>query len=378
VFVADAVERLTRRYLDVLFDASPITATFYGVHLHDDRLDELSAERLDALTRRLSELRAEVTAVATDSAEAAADRDALAAQLADHLLVEEVERPWRRNPFEAATAIPNAILLLVARAFAPLEERLGSATRRLEAAPRFLAQARQLLDEPCPALWRRMAVGAARGGVGFLDEALAPLAAGSRLAGRLEAAVEQASSALLEFAGWLETEHAARFGEDVPSAIGEAALTRKLREVHCFDTPPAGFLAVGQAQLATVTEALVEQAARLGSDDWVAKLDEVKRRHPSQAELLPAYRKELERLEQFVFEYDLATNPDATAMVEATPEFLRGVMGFAAYLPAGPFDAYQQGYFWVTPPPSDDGLRDHSWAGIPAIAAHEGYPGHHL
>jgi uncharacterized protein (DUF885 family) len=376
--VADPVERLTRRYLDVLFDASPTTATFYGVHLHDDRLDELTTARLDAFARRLAELRAEVTAVEADSAEAAADRDALAAQLADHLLVEEVERPWRRNPFEAATAVPNAILLLVARAFAPLEERLGSATLRLEAAPRFLAQARELLDEPCPALWRRMAVGAARGGAGFLGEALTPLAAGSRLAGRLGAAVEKAGAALHEFAGWLETEHASRFGEDAPFAIGEAALARKLHEVHCFDTPPGGFLAVGQAQLAAVTEALVEQAARLGAGDWMAKLDEVKRRHPSREELLPAYRKELERLEQFVFEHDLASNPEATALVEATPEFLRGVMGFAAYLPAGPFDAYQQGYFWVTPPPEDQGLRDHSWAGIPAISAHEGYPGHHL
>ena len=53
-------------------------------------------------------------------------------------------------------------------------------------------------------------------------------------------------------------------------------------------------------------------------------------------------------------------------------------MGFAAYLPAGPFDAWQQGYFWVTPPPDEAGLRDHAHAIIPAVAAHEGYPGHHL
>jgi uncharacterized protein (DUF885 family) len=376
--VAETVERLTRRYLDVLFDASPITATFYGVHVHDDRLDEVTAERLDEFTRRLSELRAEVTAVVPGSAEEAADRDALAAQLADHLLTEEVERPWRRNPFEAATAIPSAILLLVAREFAPLDERLGSVALRLEAAPRFLAQARELLDEPCPALWRRMAVGAARGGVGFLGGTLGPLAAGTRLAGRVEAAAGTAAAALEEFAGWLETEHARRFPDDAPFAIGEQALARKLREVHCFDTGPAGLVAVGEAQLAELGDALAGQAARLGSDDWPAKLDEVKGRHPSPDELLPAYRKELDRLEQFVFEHDLATNPEAGALVEATPEFLRGVMGFAAYFAAGPFDAWQQGYFWVTPPPEEAGLRDHSWASIPAIAAHEGYPGHHL
>jgi uncharacterized protein (DUF885 family) len=107
-------------------------------------------------------------------------------------------------------------------------------------------------------------------------------------------------------------------------------------------------------------------------------MDELKGDHPDAAGLLPAYRRELERLESFVFREDLATNPDAEARVEATPEFLRPVMGFAAYLPAGPFDSWQQGYFWVTPPPDEAGLRDHAHAIIPAVAAHEGYPGHHL
>jgi len=376
--VAETVDRLTRRYLDVLYDASPITATFYGVHAYDDRLDEVTAERLDDFTRRLSELGTEVAAVVPGSAEEAADRDALAAQLSSHLLTEEVERPWRRNPFEAATAIPSAILLLVAREFAPLEERLGNVALRLEAAPRFLAQARELLDEPCPLLWRRMAVGAARGGAGFLTGTLGPLATGTRLSSRVEAVAGKAATALEEFAGWLETEHAERFPDDAPFAIGEQALARKLREVHCFDIPPAGFVAVGETQLADAGDALAEQAGRLGSGDWPATLDEVKGRHPSQEELLPAYRKELERLEQFVFEQDLASNPEAPALVEATPEFLRGVLGFAAYFASGPFDAWQQGYFWVTPPPEEAGLRDHSWAAIPAIAAHEGYPGHHL
>ena len=46
-----------------------------------------------------------------------------------------------------------------------------------------------------------------------------------------------------------------------------------------------------------------------------------------------------------MFREDLATNPDAVARVEPTPEFLRPVMGYAAYLPSGPFDAWQQGYF---------------------------------
>jgi uncharacterized protein (DUF885 family) len=370
--VAEAVERLSREYLDLVSETFPTEATHLGRHQHDGRLEDLTEAVLDGFARRLADLRRRVAAVQPADVEEEVDRDALAAAISDGLFVHEVERPWRRNPFEAATAVPASILLLVARDFAPLEQRLTSAAERLEQAPRYLDQARALLDQPCPALWRQMAVAAAAGGAGFLSGTLGPLA------GRVAAAAAAAGAALRDFAGWLEGEHAGRFPDDAPFAIGEAAQARKLREVHCFDTSPAGFRELGEAQIAAITATLVEHAAKLGADDWSAKLDELKADHPDLEGLLPAYQRELERLEAFVFEEDLATNPEAAARVEATPEFLRPVMGYAAYLPAGPFDAWQQGYFWVTPPADEAGLGDHAFAVIPAVAAHEGYPGHHL
>jgi Bacterial protein of unknown function (DUF885) len=384
--VSDAVAQLTSDYLDLVFETFPTAATVFGRHEHDGRLEELTAGRLDDFARGLAELRRRVTAVVPADEEEAVDRDALAAAISEALLAEELERPWRRNPFEAATAVPNAVLLLVARDFAPLEQRLAAAAERLEAAPAFLDRARALLDEPSPALWRQMAVGAAGGGAEFLAGTLGPLAAGTRLAGRVEAAAADAARALREFAAWLGDGHAARFPDDAPFAIGEAAQARKLREAHCFETTPAEFTRIGEDQIAQLTDALTEQAAKLGGPggsgpgqvDWSATLDRLKADHPDADGLLPAYRRELERLEAFVFAEDLATNPDAEARVEPTPEFLRPVMGFAAYLPAGPFDTWQQGYFWVTPPPDEAGLRDHAYATIPAVAAHEGYPGHHL
>jgi uncharacterized protein (DUF885 family) len=376
--VAAAVAQLTGEYLDLVFDTFPTAATVFGRHEHDGRLEVLTSDRLDDFTRRLAELRRRVTAVAPADQEEAVDRDALAAAISEALLAEEIERPWRRNPFEAATAVPASILLLVARDFAPLEQRLADAAERLEQAPAFLDRARALLDEPCPALWRQMAVGAAGGGAEFVAGTLGPLAAGTRLADRVEAAAASAAQALRDFAGWLGDEHAARFPEDAPFAIGEAGQARKLREVHCFETTPAEFTRIGEAHIEELTAALTEQAGKLGGSDWSAELGELKADHPDADGLLPAYRRELERLESFVFREDLATNPDAEARIEPTPEFLRPVMGFAAYLPAGPFDAWQQGYFWVTPPPDEAGLRDHAYATIPAVAAHEGYPGHHL
>jgi uncharacterized protein (DUF885 family) len=376
--VANAVDRLAREYLDLTFDFSPMAATSYGVHDFDGLLDDLTEANLDKWVRKLAGIDRRLQTLAPGDPEEIADRDALAATVAEDLFIEEVERPWRRNPFRAAAAIPEAILGLISLDFAPLEERLSNVALRLEATPRFLAQAKGLLDEPCPTMWRRMAVAAANSGAGFLTGALGALSVDTAMAARTEAAASRAAAALREFASWLESDHAERFPGEAPFAIGEQAQARKLREAHCFETTPAEFVAIGEAQIAEISAKLSEQAASLGADDWPAKLEELKRSHPSRADLLPTYRKEVERLEAFVFEHDLATNPDSPTAIDATPEFLRTVLGFAAYYHSGPLDRSQQGYFWVTPPDDPNGLRDHSYALIPSVAAHEGYPGHHL
>jgi uncharacterized protein (DUF885 family) len=376
--VANAVDRLAREYLDLTFDNSPMAATWYGVHDFDGILDDLTQSNLDRWVRKLAGIDRRLRTLPLRDPEEIADRDALAATVAEEMFVEEVERPWRRNPFRAAAAVPEAIFGLISLDFAPLEERLGSVALRLEATPRFLAQARALLDEPCPPIWRRMAISAASSGADFLTVALGPLAAETAMSNRIEAAAAKAGRALRDFAAWLEGEHAERFQRDAPFAIGEQAQARKLREAHCFETTPAEFVAIGEAQIAEITERLAEQAGRLGRDDWRTKLDALKANHPSRTDLLPTYRKEVERLEAFVFEHDLATNPESPTVIDATPEFLRSVLGFAAYYHSGPLDRYQQGYLWVTPPSDPKGLRDHSYAMIPSVAAHEGYPGHHL
>jgi uncharacterized protein (DUF885 family) len=372
------IERLARQYLERTWEMFPTRATEDGEHRYDHLLDDLTDANLDRYVTDLRALRPRLREVKVAGAEDEADRDALLASITEAVFNHEVERPWRRNPLTAATAIPNAVLDLLARDFAPRPARMERIAARLEAAPRFLTQARVLLDEPCPRRWRQMAVAAAGDGAGFLADGIAPLAEGTPAAPRVAEAATRAATALRDFAGWLQETHASRFPEDAPFALGAGPLERKLREVHCLPVTPEQLAATGQARVEQTLAELQEEAGRRGEADWVAALERIKDQHPSPAELLPAYTAELSRLEAFVFERDLASDPRAKVLVEVTPPFLRGFMGYAAYYPAGPFDPYQQGYFWVTPPAEASGLRDHSHAQIPSVAAHEGYPGHHL
>ena len=134
----------------------------------------------------------------------------------------------------------------------------------------------------------------------------------------------------------------------------------------------------------TTTE-LVALAAELGRRPWREMVEELQNDAPDPGELLDVYRKELERARSFLVERNLVAVPAAPVEVVATPSFLTTLVPFAAYEPPPIFLSAQGGRFYVTPP--DPSLpaevvaqqrRGHCRHGIPAMAAHETYPGHHL
>ncbi len=67
---------------------------------------------------------------------------------------DEVVRGWERRA-SASHEIGDALFLLLARDFAPLDERLDSMTQRLEAVPAALRQARDRTGQPPGALLER-------------------------------------------------------------------------------------------------------------------------------------------------------------------------------------------------------------------------------
>jgi uncharacterized protein (DUF885 family) len=80
----------------------------------------------------------------------------------------------------------------------------------------------------------------------------------------------------------------------------------------------------------------------------------------------------------FTASRELARVPDAELRVVPTPEFLRALTPFAAYLGPGAFDEEQRGFFFVTLPEPWEEWRTHCRAELPSTALHEGVPGHHL
>jgi len=61
-----------------------------------------------------------------------------------------------------------------------------------------------------------------------------------------------------------------------------------------------------------------------------------------------------------------------------TPAYLAPILPFAACVPAPFYLPDEPGYYMITRPYANEGLKKHSYLGISNTMVHEAYPGHHI
>ena len=121
----------------------------------------------------------------------------------------EVVRNWERTS-RPPTRSATALFLLLARDFAPFEERLGSMTQRIEAVPGALMQVRDRLGtSPCGCGWSSRNVAAAElPGRWCMRSSPVPPASGRRAARSCSACRQRRAPPrprCLDYAAWIET-----------------------------------------------------------------------------------------------------------------------------------------------------------------------------
>src|SRR6266545_2245860 len=194
---------LAERIIDAVLAADPGIAAFAGDHRFDDRLPDLSA---DGVARDVAMLRDAANALSQVDIEAldrqeAVDHSALMS-LVDRAYFELTEvRGHEWNPLEHN---PGGLLYgLIARPFAPAEQRLQSLAGRLSAIPDALATARSVLDG-CPRIHLETAVGQFTGTATLVrDEVSTLVKQAPALAATVAPVQQRALAAIEEFVGWL-------------------------------------------------------------------------------------------------------------------------------------------------------------------------------
>jgi uncharacterized protein (DUF885 family) len=396
---------LSKRYIEEYGRYSPVGATQLGDHTYDGELDDLSeAGRARTLTwtRDLLGALSRIDRGAL-SRENQVDAAILDNQLRYDIWTAEEYRDWSWDPLLYTGLAGDALYSLLAREYAPLPQRLRAATRRLEALPRLLGQARVNLDpDRVPAIHAETAVKQNPGVLSLIDEFLTPnlsaLPADDRA--RLERAIAGARTAVDEQQKWLETELAPKAKGEF--RIGAALYDQKLayslmspldrgeirrRADAALIETRAQMYAIARDVLAgrpsapeapaTPTEA--QQQAAIKAALELAYAD-----RPARDDVVPAARRALEETTEFVRARGLVTLPKEPLEIILMPEYQRGVA--VAYCdPPGPLDKGQRTFYAISPLPTDwtdaqvtSFLREYNSRSIADITIHEAMPGHYL
>ncbi|HRF83550.1 MAG TPA: DUF885 domain-containing protein, partial [Pseudoxanthomonas sp.] len=396
---------LSQRAVEGWMRLSPVSATQIGEHKYDGELDDLSAEGRSKGLEFSRGILAELDAmdVSKLSRENQVDAAILRNQLQYDIWGNETLQSWATDPQVYSGLAGSAIYGLMAREFAPLPERLKSATARMEKLPALLAQARANLDPArVPKIHAETVAKQNAGILGIVDTFIAPnlgqLDETDRQ--RAEAAIAGLKQAVAEHQEWLDKTL-------VPTAkgdfrIGAERYDQKLQFALLSSLSRAQIKQRAEAELVRVREEMYGIARQVLADRpgapelpesptpeqqqkaIEAALELAYAERPARDQVVPAAKAALAQATEFVRAHDLVTLPDAPVEIIEMPEFQRGVSVAYADSP-GPLDKNLKTFYAVSPIPEDwsqeqvdSFLREYNSRMIHLLSIHEGTPGHYL
>ena len=397
--------QLSKDWLDGMVALSPISATAIGDHRHDGEIDDLSAEgraRSLAFSRDML-ARLDAIDAAALSRQNQVDALILRNQLRSDIWGTETLQSWAWDPQLYNGLAGSAIYGLMARDFAPMPDRLKSATLRMEKLPQLYAQMRSNLDAARVPKIHAETVARQNGGVLVLiDQFITPnldaLKGSDRR--RLEDAIAGVRAAVAQNQQWLDKTLVPGAGGDfrlgaqmydqklafsLNSALSrreikqraEAELKRARREMYGIarqvlkGKPGAPALPANPSP--AQQQAAIEAALELAYAE-----------RPARDQVVPFAKQTLAAATDFVRQHDLVTVPDDPVKIILMPEFQRGVA--VAYCDSpGPLDKGLDTYYAISPIPDDwtaqqteSFLREYNDRMIHLLSIHEAMPGHYL
>ena len=341
--------------------------------------------------------------VSTLSRENQVDAAILRNQLQYDLWSAETMQAWAWDPQVYGGVAGSAIYGLMAREFAPLPQRIGSAVSRMEKIPALLAQARENLDPArVPKVHAETAAKQNSGILSIVETFITPnlkdLPEAERT--RAEKATADLKKAVAEHQEWLDKTL-------VPNAkgdfrIGQTLYDQKLQFALLSSLSRADIKQRAEGELKRVREEMYGIARTVLKDKpgapempdtptaeqqqkaIEAALELAYADKPARDKVVEAAEAALASSTDFVRAKDLMTLPDSPVKIITMPEFQRGVAVAYADSP-GPLDKGLDTFYAVSPIPEewddkqvDSFLREYNNRMIHLLSIHEGTPGHYL
>ena len=387
MYSAEPLPHFVDEYLAYLHEVHPTNATFDGVHLHDDVLEDLSRQAVEGQTRDLGALARRLAAIdpgrLTDSERL--ERPVLDNSIRARLFELEQVRTWERNPQHYADIIATSLAGQALFEYAPLPQRARRIVSKLRQVPRLVQAARDNIKD-APGIFVKVGLESMRGTQRFIDEDLPR--AFSRLddmhiLGDLADASTGASAALGGYIEYLEKDLAPRSKGSF--RLGRERFEEKLRLDEGMTLDADRLLAIAMRELAATQEEFRRVAGRINGGDPRGAWEKAKADHPAAGQLVATAQQQLGELVAFINKNRIVTIPEGAPVdVAATPKFYRWT--FASMWTPGPFEArpLRATYYITDVDPAwsverqAEHLRDFNYGNLWSISIHEVFPGHFL
>ncbi len=396
---------LSKRWLDGWLKLNPVNATQQGDHRFDAEIDDLSAAGRTQYINFSKKMLAELDTIDAGklSRENQIDAAILRNQIQGDIWGTETLQSWAWDPQMYGGLAGGAIYNLMAREFAPMPERMKSATARMEKLPTLFTQMRENIDPARVPKIHAETVAKQNGGViSLVEQFIVPNA--DKLQGedrkRLDAAVEGLRKAVAEHQLWLDktlvpnAKGDFRVGEEKYDQKLKFALMSSLSRAEIKQRAEAELVRV-RAEMYTIAQQVLkgkpnaphmpespnndQQQTAIEAALELAYADK-----PKREAVVDAAKEALAQATAFTKAKDLVTVPDDPVEIILMPEFQRGVA--VAYCDSpGPLDKGLKTYYAISPIPddwtdkqTDSFLREYNSRMIQLLSIHEAMPGHYL
>src|SRR5215210_316317 len=282
MYSAEPLPHFVDEYLSYLYEVHPTNATFDGVHLHDDLIEDLSRPAIDSQVRELGALARRLAAIEparlTDVERL--ERPALDANIRARLFEVEEVRTWERSPQHYADVLSTSLAGQALFDYAPLAERARRVLSKLRQVPRLIQAARDNIKDP-PGIYVKVGLESMRGTLRFIDEDL-PRAFGDlgdlHLLGDLADASTEAATSIGAYIEYLERDLAPRSKGSF--RLGRQRFEQKLRLDEGLTLDADRLLSIATRELLGTQEEFRRVASRLNGGDPMAAWSKAKDDHP--------------------------------------------------------------------------------------------------
>jgi len=381
-------DKLADEYLAGYFAWRPQLGTYLGLHQYDGKLKDYSKSSIEAEQARLKEYENKLVSFPKDSLSARMyyDYRILLSALRQELFSIEDLSIYTKNPMIYAGSLD--LNIYIQRNFAQLEDRMKSIIAIEETAPTIFAAARENLADSLAKPYIETAILIARGGASFLKNELAEAlkeVKDDSLQQSFAKSNALAASELENFATYLEKQKLPKAHNSY--AIGKENYQKMLLYNEMLTITPEEILAMGMEELKKEQTLFAEVAKKINPNKKASDVfEDLKKDHPTAANLIPETKKNLEAIRQFLLDKKIISIPSEVRVnVAETPKFARST-GTASMDTPGPFETTAtEAFYYITPvednwtaKQKEEWLSQFNYYVTDIVSIHEAYPGHYV